>query len=142
MSSARRLWTVALAAVLVASAALSQASDRNGPVPPGSVKMKPVPTEGIGAPLCSSDLSATPCPARNPGLPAHGCDNSLGLGGAALFARGTASVSADDLRLFVHGMPPAATAMYLGGEIGVDDGHPFGDGLMCLGGKIRKIAVV
>ena len=52
------------------------------------------PTVGdAGLASCFGDGTGIACPARNDGLPGHGCENSLGRGGALLAARGLARIS-------------------------------------------------
>jgi len=138
--SAKRIWT-ASAVVLLASLASSQA----GPAAGGGLSHmsgKSKPTVPVtGHPLCFGDGTGTACPFRNMGDPGRGCDNSLGTGGALLWARGAANVDNDSLRLFVQGVPHDTLVMYVQGSLSVDEGmgRVFGDGLMCVSGPIVKL---
>jgi len=93
-----------------------------------------------GQPMCFGDGSGVQCPARNNGLPGHGCDNSWGQGGALLSAHGFASISGDSVELRVSGLPLDTTVVYLqAGKVMTP--RPFHDGLMCLGGSLVQLGV-
>lgn len=84
-----------------------------------------------------------PCPCDNavgeqPWDRAIGCENSRGTG-ADLAGGGAASVSADSLSLTARGMPPTTSALLVQGTL--EQTTPFGDGLLCLGGAIRRLLV-
>lgn len=96
-----------------------------------------------GTLFCPGDGSQFPCPCGNDAAPASasGCANSLGAGGA-LSATGAASMTLDTLLLTGAGMPNS-TALYFQGTTPVAGGigQPFGDGLRCVGGSVRRIAI-
>src|SRR6185295_8472307 len=77
----------------------------------------------------------------NPGAPGHGCDNSLGTGGAVLMAQGMPSLSKDSMVLSVADLPPGTTAVFLQGRRLSNPSYPFGDGLMCLGSPAIQLAM-
>lgn len=69
-----------------------------------------------------------------------GCrHSSSGLTGAELRGSGTPSVSADDVVLTVDAMPASSFVTFIQGDVA--PAVPFGDGLLCLGGSLVRIAV-
>ena len=92
-------------------------------------------------PICAGDGSqGAPCPCGNGGLPGHGCDNSTGSGGALLAASGTSWP--DALVLASGGEPAGATSIFVQGDLELAAGAPFGDGLRCIGGSLKRLYVV
>ena len=94
-----------------------------------------------GLPLCFGDGSWGRCPVNNPGAPGHGCDNSLGTGGAVLMAKGMPSLAKDSMVLSVADLPSGTTALFLQARNLSNPAYPFGDGLMCLGGPVLQLAM-
>jgi hypothetical protein len=94
-----------------------------------------------GMPVCFGDGSGAKCPALNFGLPGHGCDNSLGNGGALLMGQGFPSVSKDSMVLDVGGLPLGTTVLFLQCPRLANPPSVFGDGLMCLGGPVLQLAM-
>lgn len=96
---------------------------------------------GIGTNYCSGDGSATACPCGNTSTQG-GCANSTGDGGL-LTAFGSASVSADDLAFDATGLIPGQPVLLFVGNNAVNSaaGNPFGDGLRCAGGGVRRLGV-
>lgn len=95
----------------------------------------------VGAPssFCdgSGDTTITPCPCNNHGARGRGCANSANALGAAL---GTTGSNLDDsLVLVASGLPGATTCVFLQGTERGD--APFGDGVLCLGGAIVRVAL-
>ncbi|MBK7876044.1 MAG: hypothetical protein IPJ77_09870 [Planctomycetes bacterium] len=95
----------------------------------------------VGAPssFCdgSGDTTITPCPCNNHGARGRGCANSANALGAAL---GTTGSNLDDsLVLVASGLPGATTCVFLQGTESGD--APFGDGVLCLGGAIVRVAL-
>jgi hypothetical protein len=91
--------------------------------------------------FCAGDGSAWACPCDNFSPPGSGagCLNSLGHG-ARLTASGTASLTADSLRLDAVQMANGASLYFQGtdrenGGLGVR----LGDGLLCAGGTLTRI---
>jgi len=90
---------------------------------------------------CFGDGVAVACPCGNSSTPGAqvGCLNSLGTGGA-LRASGFASLSNDTLRLSGSGMTSTTVLYYQGGsQVNGGMGAPYGDGLTCVGGPIRRL---
>ena len=97
-----------------------------------------VPTTG-GA-FCFGDGASAPtiaCPCGNSGQPGRGCENSATTGGARLVATGT--TSPDELVLHASGMLPTALAIFLQGDASNPTGAPFGDGIRCVAGTLRRL---
>ena len=96
---------------------------------------------GPGQPYCSGDGSlATACPCGNSGVAGRGCANSQpGSIGAWITSSGT--VSPDTVVLFASGMMPTASAIYLQGDANVAAGIVFGDGVRCVGGALKRMAI-
>ena len=93
---------------------------------------------GPGTPFCFGDGSAAAsCPCANPGAAGHGCDNSAGTGGARLTSSGT--TSPDTLVLTSSGELPASLSIFLQGDASVPVGVPFGDGLRCVAGSLKRL---
>ena len=92
--------------------------------------------------LCFGDGGGTPCPCSNTGGPGRGCANSVGAG-AALSASGVASVSLDSLTLSISGGTLSQPVLFFQGMnfINSGNGNPFGDGLRCCGGGVRRLEV-
>lgn len=91
-------------------------------------------------PLCSGDGSAGVCPCGNQGVAGHGCENSAATGGAVLTATGVASLSASTVVLTSTGELPSALSIVLQGRSLVA-AAPFGDGLRCTGGNLKRLYV-
>jgi len=89
--------------------------------------------------LCPGDGSAAPCPCANSGIPGRGCDNSHSGGGALLFATG--ATNPDTVVLHVSGELPTALTIFLGGNATLAPGVPYGDGLRCAGGSLKRLYV-
>jgi len=70
-----------------------------------------------------------------------GCANSTGQG-ARLDVSGRASIGADNLVLHGSGLPGGAITLYIQGtqSVGGGAGSSFGDGLLCAGGIVRRLA--
>ena len=82
------------------------------------------------------------CPCSNYGGAGEGCANSSGAG-AVLVGEGTSSVIADDLDFAAQQLVPGQAALlYVGNNAtGGGDGIPFGDGLRCAGGSVKRLGV-
>ena len=93
---------------------------------------------------CAGDGTGTPCPCGNDTPPAShaGCAHSAGAG-ARLDGSGTAAVSSDSLVLSVTGLPSTTTGIFLQGTVAASGGAGVlaGDGLRCVAGTIRRLAV-
>lgn len=90
-------------------------------------------------PLCWGDgTQFTPCPCASGAL-GRGCANSLpGSLGALLNATG--DTQPDTLGLQVTGVPEGALCVFLSGSNG-GIGMPFGDGVLCSEGIVRRLFV-
>jgi hypothetical protein len=101
-----------------------------------------------GAPLdlehvfCSADTGAVACPCGNTGASGTGCANSTSSGGV-LSLSGTTSVSYADMILQAKQLPANVSALLFTGttRIGAGAGLPFGDGLRCIGGGLRRVSL-
>jgi len=91
----------------------------------------------LGTPFCFG----VGCPCGNDD-PDAGCVNSTGSG-ATLGLGGSASVGADDLLLHGAGIRPNAPGLAFAGSIQLNggNGNPFGDGLQCAGGGVKRLGV-
>lgn len=93
-----------------------------------------------GESFCFGDGSrATPCPCANPGVTGHGCENSIGTGGAQLHASGT--TSPDTVVLTSTGERPTSLTIFLQGNSEIVGGVVFGDGVRCAGGTLKRLYV-
>ncbi len=91
--------------------------------------------------FCAGDGQlATDCPCSNLGAPGHGCANSANASGALLALSG--SVALDDVLLAASAMLPHANAIYLQGTALLAQGVFFGDGVRCVGGTLKRLALV
>lgn len=101
-----------------------------------------VPLPPVGHSYCFGDGSASPCPCANRGGFGRGCANSAGAGARLMALAGT-SVSADELRVVLEFLPPHRPALLFAGANAVNggDGAPFGDGLRCAAGAVRRFGV-
>jgi hypothetical protein len=89
--------------------------------------------------FCFGDGRVAMCPCNNLGAIGHGCDNSTGNGGARLYATG--STRPDSIVLHARGELPEALSIFLQGDALVPATVPFGDGLRCAGGHLRRLYV-
>ena len=89
---------------------------------------------------CFGDGSLpTPCPCANLGASGKGCENSASTGGAVLSASGT--TSPDTVLLETADELPTALSIFLQGDVDLVNGVPFGDGVRCAGGAIKRLGV-
>ena len=93
-----------------------------------------------GAPICLGDgTQPVACPCANNGAAGRGCANSVaGSTGAQLLAWGTPAQ--DDVVLDTTGMLPSALCIFLQGSALQGAAQPFGDGLRCVGGTLKRLA--
>ncbi len=95
-----------------------------------------------GTPFCFGDGTGAACPCSNPGAAGRGCANSTGVGsrlvnlGGVSCALDDALLSASDLPLNRPGIFYMGTEMKNGGA-----GAPFGAGLRCLSGQLKRFGV-
>ncbi len=97
---------------------------------------------GILGSFCSGDGTGAACPCGTVGAPGAGCPTSLGAG-AVLSASGSASLLANDLTFQASGVLPGQSAILFVGESALNGGAgvPFGDGLRCAGGNLRRLGL-
>jgi len=91
---------------------------------------------GNGAGAGTGYCFGTACPCGN-GDSNAGCANSTGSGGL-LTGQGSASAAADDLRPTLSGVPAGRPALLFAGTNALA-GAPFGDGMRCAGGTIKRL---
>jgi hypothetical protein len=90
--------------------------------------------------FCSGDgTQALACPCANNGLAGRGCNNSAATGGAQLTARG--SPMADTVVLTSSGELPTVLSIFLQGNALTANPLPFGDGIRCAGGALKRLYV-
>lgn len=97
---------------------------------------------GCGGPathFCPGDGTTAACPCGNSGAVLRGCENSAATRGALLQATGTASP--DTVGLHVSGELPSSLTIYLQGNATGAPGVPFGDGLRCVTGILKRLYV-
>ena len=88
--------------------------------------------------FCSGDgTQSVPCPCGNSGAAGHGCDNSVATGGAELDAQGT--TSPDTVVLTSTDELPSVLSIFLQGDQALAQPSPFGDGLRCVGGNLKRL---
>ena len=88
---------------------------------------------------CFGDGSAAACPCANSGLAGRGCENSAATGGALLSSSGT--TSPDALVLEQQGELASSLSIFLQGSAELASPLPFGDGLRCAGGSLKRLYV-
>ena len=98
-----------------------------------------IPTESLSVDAYCYGDAASPvaCPCANAGTFQHGCDNSSATGGARAFASG--SLSPDQLVITSSGERPTAFSLFLQSS-SFAVAVPYGDGLRCLTGTLKRIA--
>jgi len=98
--------------------------------------------QGDVHPVCfGTNGYLTPCPC-GVGAFERGCPSSIAPDGAALDGTGQALVGADTLRLTATQVPDAPVLVFQGTQFAgvATEATPFGDGLLCAGGSIVRIA--
>ena len=96
-------------------------------------------------PYCSGAAPAA-CPCENHGAPGNGCANAVFAGGANLAGTtpgGPPSVASDAVELVASRLTPLSICLFIQASDPVANGVglPFGDGLLCLRGSVRRLAV-
>lgn len=94
----------------------------------------------VGTAFCSGDGSGGACPCGNTGASGSGCANSTGAG-AILTAFGDAIVGADTVVLTARQCPATTLGLFFSGQ-NAGTPAPFGDGLRCVNGGIRRLGIV
>ena len=88
---------------------------------------------------CAGDGSGAACPCGNTGALGRGCQNSASTGGALLYADGT--TSPDTVVLHARFELSTALTIFLQGNAVAIPSVPFGDGLRCAGGILKRLYV-
>jgi YVTN family beta-propeller protein len=93
-----------------------------------------------GTPFCFGDVTSfTGCPCNNVGFTGRGCANSANATGAVLTSSG--QVNPDTVVLHAGGAPVNAPVVFLQGDAADPFGIVFGDGVRCVAGQLRRLAV-
>lgn len=90
----------------------------------------------VGAPFCFGDGTGAACPCGNHGAGGHGCANSEESAGGLLAAAGT--TSPDSAALDAINLRSATLTVFFKGDASLPSAVPFGDGLRCVGGALRR----
>jgi hypothetical protein len=96
------------------------------------------PFGSFATPFCFGGGSVAACPCGNTGAAGRGCENSAGTGGARLDPSG--STDADSVVLTAAGLLPTSLSIFLQGDA-TSAGAPFGDGVRCVGGNLKRLYV-
>lgn len=100
-----------------------------------------LPVSEPGQSFCAGDGSGSACPCANFGAAGEGCSNDTGSG-ALLSASGSNSISADDLVLDASNLTQGPGLFFQGDNaVNSANGNPFGDGLRCAGGSVKRLEV-
>ncbi|MFT7484206.1 MAG: hypothetical protein ACI9F9_000046, partial [Candidatus Paceibacteria bacterium] len=91
-----------------------------------------------GSPFCSGDGLSIACPCGNTGSTGDGCANTTGFG-ARLAGSGTTGIGADDMLLTTTQLPANRFGLLFSGPNAIES--PFGDGIRCSGGSLKRYAV-
>ncbi|MBL8857344.1 MAG: hypothetical protein JNL28_02410 [Planctomycetes bacterium] len=84
--------------------------------------------------------TAVACPCGNSGGSSAGCENSQASGGGKLTGAGVPLLSGDTLVLSASQLPPGTNALFFQGTLALTNAA-FGDGLLCAGGSITRLAI-
>lgn len=93
----------------------------------------------FGETTCPGDRIAANCPCgwNTIKLNGPGCQTTAGAG--YLLGHGSSSLAAADLRMSGFHLPPNVPCLLISANQGAGAGIPFGDGLLCLQGPIRRL---
>ena len=101
-----------------------------------------VDTTAIVGEFCFGDGPSAVCPCGNQSVSGRGCANSVGSDGGRLFATGSASLGAGDLRLHAEGLPAGELVVFASGSVApLSSPVLVADGLRCLSGPLRRVEV-
>jgi predicted outer membrane repeat protein len=90
--------------------------------------------------FCAGDAAlATPCPCNNFGQLGHGCANSDSFSIGALEAASGAA-NPDTVVITASEMLPSVLCIFLQGDAQNTNGIPFGDGVRCVSGHLKRLA--
>lgn len=82
--------------------------------------------------------TTTPCGIHGNGAPFHGCRNSAEVSGARLNVL-SGDAELDDVVLTAYGERPSALSIVLQGPSKSTAGLPFGDGVRCVTGTLKRL---
>ena len=93
-------------------------------------------------PFCFGDGTSGPCPcANNSAVGANeGCLHNPGVVGGKLVASGAPSIQCDNLQLCASQLL-GTNCLFVQGSTAPAGPFPFGDGVRCIGGQLRRIAI-
>lgn len=96
--------------------------------------------DGPATAFCFGDgTSGAACPCANTGAAGHGCDNSIASGGAELSASGP--TSPDAVVMTSEDEIGGVASILLQGTAALSTPVPFGDGLRCVAGVLKRLYV-
>ncbi|MBI5363185.1 MAG: hypothetical protein HZA53_08400 [Planctomycetes bacterium] len=87
--------------------------------------------------MCPADGTLVNCPCGNLGATDNGCGNSVSSAGASLRASGTPALN--DVQFTLMNVPQASLTLLVQGQGSRTDNLPFGDGLLCLDGRLVRM---
>ena len=96
----------------------------------------------VGAGYCPGDGTGALCPCGNVGQAGEGCANTTGAGG--LLTAGGSNQAANDTLVFTAAqlLPNQPALLFVAdNQVAGGAGTPFGDGLRCAGGNLRRLGV-
>jgi hypothetical protein len=93
----------------------------------------------LSASYCGAGSVAIACPCSNPGALGHGCNNSIGTGGAVLTSSGASSLGADTLLFTQTGELASSLSIFLQGSASNPGGIVFGGGVRCAAGSLKRL---
>jgi len=95
-------------------------------------------------PFCLTGIVPLGCPCGNEGFGGHGCANSESPAGGVMNANGSTAAwpptGTDTIILFAAKMTNTATSLFIQGDAQIAS-TPFGDGVRCIGGSLKRLAV-
>ena len=94
---------------------------------------------GPGTTFCAGDGSLpTACPCGNTGVAGRGCANSQ-AGSAGAWLSSTGTTIPDTVVFTSSGELPVALSIVLQGTVDLSGGVPYGDGVRCVGGTLKRL---
>jgi hypothetical protein len=95
---------------------------------------------GLYTSFCHPSWDAAVCPCGNPASGfGFGCNNSQNTGGARLSMFGTPSIASDTCSLFGDRLKSNALSVFNQGNAILASSLPFGQGMRCVGGSIKRL---
>ena len=139
--------TVLLGAPEEDSGATGVNGDQNNGDAPNSGAVYVIDLDDItGYSYCYGDfVDGTACPCQNDNdvsIPGSGCANGSFWSGAHLSVSGTPSKQNDTLVLSTIHLEPNQFGIYFQGDTKISPGTPWGDGVRCVDGDLKRLQVV